>query len=602
MKVATDNILLRNITISIGLVGFLLYFGIFNKYHLAYLEQIQLFRYSADYLSDFFLKPGGLICLLGSFLTQFFRFPWIGAIILTLLGFLVCLLTQLDFKRMGLNGILFSLIPLLLLAALHSNHNYPVAHTLGYLFSLACLAVYSNLSDSRKRFVTGLFLLIIMYYGTGFFSFLTLVLFIFYELFYGNGSQRFIFLITAIALSLLVPYISWKLIYLIPINQAWLLPVSFSRITPVKLFFYLLAFYYPLFILLCFSLRYFSKKKVIGFSWNLKNVFTGALIYLLAVLITIRLAYDRNNELFLNMDAQYHNGSWEKVLTLSEKYKGQNQLVMYLTNLALYKKGSLSSALFRYNQSGTKGLWLAWERNETSPFFGGEVYYHLGYTNEAFRWAFEAMEVKGLNPRSLKRLVTTSIINRNYMLAGKFLNYLDQTLLYRNWAKDYKQLIADTTRINQWPELLEKQKMLMSTDFIAVNNDSNIGLDKLLENHPDNRMAFEYLMASFLLRKDLNAFAANIYRLGDLGYEKIPLHYEEALVLYSGLSGKNVVPEGFMISSATRERFHDYARIFAANRYDMDQAARKLYSKFGSTFWFYMQFANINPESPETNI
>jgi hypothetical protein len=56
-----------------------------------------------------------------------------------------------------------------------------------------------------------------------------------------------------------------------------------------------------------------------------------------------------------------------------------------------------------------------------------------------------------------------------------------------------------------------------------------------------------------------------------------------------------------MISSTTRERFHDYARIFAANRFDMDQAARNLHSKFGSTFWFYMQFVNINPESSETN-
>lgn len=602
MKVATDNILLRNITISIGLVGFLLYFAIFNRYHLAYLEQIQLFRYSPEYLSDFFLKPGGLICLLGSFLTQFFGFPWIGAIILTLLGFLICLLTLLVFKRMGINGILFSLIPLLLLAALHSNHNYPVALTLGFLSSLACFIVYFNISGNRRRFGVGLFLFIILYYATGLFSFLTLVLFILYELFYGKGTQRFLFFITAVALSVLVPYLSWKFIYLIPINQAWLLPVPFSRIAPVEVFFYLLVFYYPLFVLLCFSVLYFSKKKVIGFSWGLKYAIPGGLIYLLAIFATIRLAYDRNNELFLNMDAQYHKGAWEKVLTLSGKYKGQNQLVMYLTNLALYKNGSLSSALFRYDQSGTKGLWLAWERNETAPFFGGEVYYHLGYTNEAFRWAFEAMEVKGLNPRSLKRLVTTSIINRNYKLAGKFLAYLDQTLLYRNWARDYKQLIADTTQIKQWPELLEKQRMLMSTDFIAVNNASNIGLDKLLENHPENRMAFEYMMASFLLRKDLDAFAANIYRLRDLGYEKIPLHYEEALVLYTGLSGKNVIPEGFMISSATRERFHDYARIFAANRYDLNQAARKLYSKFGSTFWFYMQFATLKPESAETNI
>ncbi len=602
MKVAADNKLLKNITLSLSLVGFLLYFGIFNRYHLAYLEQIQLFRYDPDYLADFFQKPGGLIYLLGSFLTQFFRFPWIGALILTLLGFSFYLLTQHIFRRLGLKGILFSLIPLLLLAALHSNHNYPVALTLGFLFSLACFTAFIQISDTRSRFLAGMFLFVLMYYGSGMFSFLTLALCVLYELLYGKGIQRYSFLIAGIALSLLVPYISWKFIYLIPLKQAWLLPVSFSTIAPVISFFCLLSLYYPLLIMSGFLYQYFSKNTLINFSWNLKHLIPGTVIYMLAGFMIIRLAYDPNNELFLNMDAKYHASSWDKVLTLSEKYAGQNQLVMYLTNLALYKSGNLSNAMFNYNQAGTKGLWLAWERNETAPFFGGEVYYHLGYTNEAFRWAFEAMEVKGLNPRSLKRLITASIINRNYEVAGKFLNYLDQTLLYRNWANVYRRLIADTTLIYQQPELLEKRQLLMNTDFIAVNDASNIGLDKLLENHPDNRMAFEYLMASFLLRKDLDAFAANIYRLKDLGYEKIPLHYEEALVLYTGLSGKNMIPEGFIISTATQKRFHDYAKVFAANRYEMDKAARALYGKFGGTFWFYMQFASVNTESSESNI
>jgi hypothetical protein len=602
MRIALDNRLLKKIALFISFAGLFLYLGVFNRYHLSYLEQIQLFRYNEGYLAEFFLKPGGLIALMGSFLTQFFYFPWFGALILTLVVFMVCVLTDFILRRLGLHGILFSLLPSVLLAAMHSNHNYPLSFTLGWILSLAFFAVFICISDDKIRFWAGLAGFVLMYVFAGLFSFLTLVLCVLYEMLSRKGIRRFYFLMAAIPLSIIVPLMSWKYIYLITFNQAWFLPVPLSSVAPVKIFFYSLLLYYPLVILLSFSGQLIFKKPAFTFSWNWKYMVSGTLLFLLAVFMLITLAYDRNNELFLSIDANYHSSSWEKVLTLSDKYPGQNQLVMYYTNLALFKSGDLANTMFHYKQSGTKGLWLKWERNETAPFFGGEVFYHLGYTNEAFRWAFEAMEAKGLNPRSLKRLVVTSIINRNYKIAGKYLNYLDQTLLYRKWASDYRRLITDTTLIYQQKELAEKRKFLPKHDFIADINPNSIGLDKLLDDHPDNRMAYEYLMASFLLRKDLDSFAANIYRLKDIGYKKIPQHFEEALVLYAGLSKRNVVPDGYIISNATRERFYNYAKLFAANRYDMNKAGQILYRKFGDTFWFYMQFAAPGPEPANTNL
>jgi hypothetical protein len=91
-------------------------------------------------------------------------------------------------------------------------------------------------------------------------------------------------------------------------------------------------------------------------------------------------------------------------------------------------------------------------------------------------------------------------------------------------------------------------------------------------------------------------FAANISRLQDIGYASIPRHYEEALILFEGLTRQNPVPAGYRISDATRERFHQYAGIFAQNRYDMNKAANALHRDFGDTYWFYMQFA---PDSPQ---
>jgi hypothetical protein len=359
-----------------------------------------------------------------------------------------------------------------------------------------------------------------------------------------------------------------------------------------------MAIYYL--VIITFVLLYYkiSQNTTLGFYWNnLKHIISGVVIMLIAVIILFNIAYDPKNELFLNIDANYQASKWDKVLALSNQYPGNNQLVMYYTNLALYKSGMLADKLFSFNQSGTSGLWLDWKRNEIAPFYGGELYYHLGYNNEAFRWSFEAMEVKGLNPRSLKRLVLTSIINRDYTIAGKFLNYLDQTLFYRNWANRYRVLIKDTTAVSRYPEIIEKRLLLIKEDFISGTNSQPFELTQLLINHPDNRMAFEYLMVYFLLKKDMESFAANVYRLKEMGYQRIPQHFEEALILYTGITKRNVLPDGLIISTATQKRFHDYANLFALNRYSMNQAAKALYKDFGNTFWYYMQFADDDAKS-----
>lgn len=55
-------------------LGFYVYFFVFNKYHLFYLEQTQLFQFSADYFYSFLGKPGEFIFYPGEFLGQFFIF------------------------------------------------------------------------------------------------------------------------------------------------------------------------------------------------------------------------------------------------------------------------------------------------------------------------------------------------------------------------------------------------------------------------------------------------------------------------------------------------------------------------------------------------
>lgn len=587
----TSKKLRNSILPTLSLVGLLLYFGLLNRHHLGYLEKIQLFRYNLGYLSEFFTEPGGFLMLSGTFFTQFFYHPWTGALLLLLAGTAMMLVTRFICSKTGISGVLFQLIPLFLLAAMHSHHHFPLAYSLGWLFVLSGYAVFLAIQSYQVRRWVFLVVFLPAYLMAGAFALILLLWIILHELLHGPAKARSFFILSALSLSFLVPYISWKYLFLIPAEQLWFSPVSLALMAPVRLFFTVMLMYFPLLMVAGYLSRRITGKPGLVFTWRWTHVVPGVLIYFMAVVVLFRLAYDRKTELFLSVYDHYLASSWEKVLSLSDQYPGNNQLILYFSNLALYKSGAMGDRMFAYKQSGTSGLWLEWKRNETAPFFGGEVFYQLGYNNEAFRWAFEAMEAKGLNPGSLKRLIVTSIINRDYALADKYLNYLDQTLFYRSWSKAYRTILADTTRIADYPELLEKRDLLISNDFIADNQASDIGLLRLLADKPQNRMAFEYWMASCLLSRNLDGIAAQIGRLGELGYDRIPVHYEEALLLYNGLNKTAFVPEGFSISQDTRDRFHRYATVFAANRHSLEKASKALHKDFGQTFWYYMQFS-----------
>jgi len=538
-------------------VIYFLYFIVFNRYHLIYLEQIQLFRFNGNYFSDFLLRPGGLSEFAGAFLTQFF--------------------------------------PVLLLAALHSYHLYTLAYTIGLIVTLGYFAVSISIENNKLRYfyiVTGFPLL---YFVSGGFSLLGILLCYIHELFFRRNRSRFVTTSVFPLLALLVPYLAAHFIFYIREEMSWtyFLPLFFG--SPFKYILILLLVYFPLVLTFVNGWLTYSKKDLPSPGWNWKTIITGTLVIgCLAGGIT-RYVYDRKTEILLGIDYYVQRSDWDNVLKLSSSTPVTNRMVMHFTNLALYKTGLMGDQLFHYPQTGSGGLWLDWGQDWVAAFFGGEIYYHLAYNSEAYRWAFEAMVAKGPNPRSLKQLVKTSLVDENIAVAEKYLKVLDQTLFYRIWAKHYLSFVNHPERLKEDKEISEKRYFEIHSDFINSDN-FGVRLPQLLADHPDNRMVFEYFMASLLLDKNLGDFAANIYRLKELGYRSIPVHYEEALLAYMSLAKKNIVPEGYTIAPATRNRLSDYAGTIYSFGSNAKMAAREMYSKFGKTYWYYLEFINIQPQ------
>jgi len=103
-------------------------------------------------------------------------------------------------------------------------------------------------------------------------------------------------------------------------------------------------------------------------------------------------------------------------------------------------------------------------------------------------------------------------------------------------------------------------------------------------------MAFEYLMAQYMLTGRLEKIASNIGRLNDFDYKGIPRHYEEAILLYTSITGKEVNLHGRRISGETLERLDKFRGIFGRLRHNVRAADNALRAEFGNSYFFYYVF------------
>ncbi|OFY68218.1 MAG: hypothetical protein A2Y71_02350 [Bacteroidetes bacterium RBG_13_42_15] len=568
-------------------VIYFLYFALLNPHHIHYLEQNQLFIWSLDFLKEKFALPGGLADYSGSFFTQFFYSSWLGAFIYTLNAIAVFVLSFYICKRHNLNNIIVSFVPVWLLAILQSSELFTFNQAAGFLLQLSFFALFITVKKTANRYILFFAGWPVMYILTGGFSIPVILLCLLHELLFRKEKKRFIVTLLFILTGVLVPYLSARLIFYIQPDKIFIYPVV-SELHSIFLYaLIVLIGWTPLMVLAGYFIDKAKSLKDRLLPWSIINIATGITIIIVMAVVVYKRAYNKMADMMLGVDHYAQRAEWDKLLKLSGRYPGYNTLVIYYTNLALYKSGKLMDRMFHYPQIGSQGLRLKWQRN-LNLFFGGEVFSQLAYNNESIHWAFEALVAKGMNPRSLKKLAIGCTVNGNYDIALKYLSLLDRTLFYRQWAQQHMRYLSDPELMRNDPELSEYLDLLVSTNFFSEVNGLN--LQDLLKNHPENKMAYEYLLASLLLDRNLDGFASAVQNMKYYGYKSMPLHIEEALIFYNFYENKNLVPEGYSLRQITINRFNDYATAYTAYRSDRKTAASELGKKYRKTYWYYLQF------------
>ncbi len=551
---------------------------------LQFQEKQSLFLFTSGYLKEFIVKPGGLLEYGGKFLTQFYFYPFTGAVILSAIIALSSVLCfQISKKITDSPFVPFLFIPAVLLLLMQSHYYHLMEFNLGFLLVLLLFNFTISPYQKTSKYLV-LLSVPVFYYVAGAYLFLFLGMYCIYNFVFERGRFRFTFPVSAVVLSLLTFLIFDKFLFLQPIGVYFTYPLPLIDAKNHKILLVLLVMFLILLpLILTINTNIKSRKNSIRVSYLSIGFILATTIFFLTQF------YNPQTYRVMQIEHLVAEKKYEKAIHFHEKYPSKNLIGQYLYNIALSETNQLCEHLF-YGEQDFKvnALILPWS-NEHLPW-GADFYYTVGLINEAHRWAYEEMVVYGKRPQNIELLLKTNIINGNYERAKKYNAILKATLNYKYIANQYERVLEDTTLVLQQPEWISKRMMFPKKEFFVQVNNPQENIPLLLESNPQNKKAFEYEMAWLLFSKDVETIANQLKHLKNLGYSQIPRHLEEAALIYYNSTKKMPDLGGLIIRQETLNNFQKYVSAFKNARINTVQMKENLHKNFGNTFMYYFHF------------
>lgn len=576
---------------SVLLIFYFLYALLRIQMQLVYQAREPVFFFDWRFAKDFLTYPGGINELCSRLYMQFYYFSWTGAVAMILLFGAITLTFRQLIRTLHPHSSFPYIywVPSIFLIALHSDYTYPVTLSLGILWILLGILVYIRLVSLRPIGRTVLFCLLqaILYYVTAGQAFIFALTAIGYELLRRRHIKLALFYA---AFSAILPYISVATVFAIHLPDAYTTNLVLCGRYHLGWVAWVLYACIPL-LLLIGGLIPRGKFAARGIGYVIMVRVVPGLVILVIVVTAAICSYDKSVKRVLLIDYYAQRQNWEKVMDIGRQTAMNPDYIQCQTNRAMYHCGQLGDNMFSFIQHpNTKNLFIVEETAKILPIQASDLFLDLGLVNEAQHWAHEATSIKGETPSVLQRLVEVNLLKGDWIVAAKYLKKLDKTLWFRNWAKNHRKFIDDPDTMLANPRLARIKTNMPKTDFIEPTSNLELCLEIMLENS-GNRMVFEYYMAKCLMEYDLIKFMAVLPRLTDLGYTRIPRHFEEAICICLKLAteSQNIVPQGLKVSEQTKRKFNDFNRILA--RYNMNRnAAREELFPYRNTFWFYAQY------------
>jgi hypothetical protein len=276
--------------------------------------------------------------------------------------------------------------------------------------------------------------------------------------------------------------------------------------------------------------------------------------------------------------------------------------VRFLTLFALARAGRLPWEMFHYPQvASSDALLLRDGALDTNPLvedWRSDLYLELGRVNDSQRWAHEALAIEGETPRVLERIAVNYVLSGNVDAARTFVRALERVPFQAERARQFLGALDRDPSMRSDPLVARIRPLMLRKDYVGDWSTEQI-LQQCLEADPSNRMAFEYLLAHYLLTSDLKGIASLAPRLKEF-YRSLPTHVQEALLGIRNETGS--FPPGTdasAIDSQIALRFSNFLQVFARHQNARpEQTWEALAPEFGATWWFFYIFGRTEAGPP----
>jgi len=615
-------------------VGTIIFFACFYLYVWLFIEPCLIYHdhnfgtfidYQAFSVDWGFLKsslshPCGVVEYIGGFLSQLYYFSWLGALIATAVAFSLYIATRTLIKRLtlrhppGYGGQagqalkLICYIPPVMLLMIHNLYDNQLTAFIALLAALWFTVAYEKMTvrSSVARVVVFLVEFFLLYYIAGGASFIFALLATIYELFSGRRKiLSVLFLTITIGTYLAIRYIFVDLeTEIIPLSLFGA-PLGYDT----RLIVICIYFFFPLALFVVGlwgwkskvkskKLKVKSKKSgVWRFSQNNKAAWIiETTLPTLILAICLFASFDGTKKKLMQVDYFASKGMWPEVLQKARQIQPElyDDFCIHDINRALYYTGRLGDEMFSYPQRfsallltniGTKTL-SGKVLMKNSRFF-----LELGLIGSAEKDAFEFTEIVGNSPLILEQLAKIKMAKGQIKTAKVFLKALSKDLIFGYRGRQWLRQIETDPELANDKTIQYMRSVACKKDNVHFKFDADAFFHQLLDKNKNNKMAFEFMMAFYLLTGQTGKIVENIGYLNEMGYERLPQHYEEAIVIYiMGTGGKEIDLHGWKLRPETITQGAEFSRIYALNKHNIQNARDALISNFGKSYFFYYIF------------
>ena len=276
-----------------------------------------------------------------------------------------------------------------------------------------------------------------------------------------------------------------------------------------------------------------------------------------------------------------------------------NTIVRLAVVRALFETGRLPEEQFSWlHRPGPELLSTTDLKQHVGSAHVAETLLELGHLNAAERLAFDSLEMEGETPPVLRTLARLHVVKGLPDAAGIFLNRLQAYPEHCAWAVRLRAELATNSPATADPMISRIRANLITRDGIAMGLTTERLLRQALESNPENRMAFQFLMAHQLLERRLLYALRTLATSPQTREGPLPRHYAEALLLhrhlYPGISLDALLPR---VPPAVVARFQGFMEMMNRAAGSREQAQPQAWRDFGNTYWCYYFFGPLHQPS-----